>query len=876
MEGMDPKARLESVCRTAFAQLHPGGDEARQARLEMELAELTKLKGVPEYHLDHYDRKVRYADNEHNLFVEYLLGIAPDFDIASKPSFTTPEFPDQDIDYLVEIRDYLKNDYAPRVFGKDKCCSIGTYTTYGIKSSILDCTRIYEGDRDAAMKITKPMALKDEDGDVMTWESALDMYPEFKAWVEQNGEIAEAAQDMIYSRDVDWHKYGFKGEPPHRVRSTSSHAGGLVISSVPVALNVPLIRGKGGVPATAWAEGLHAQDLTLVGQVKFDLLVVDALEKIALAIKLIREEDPGFGKISAKPGGKHWSDRSYRNDPKCIEMANAGDLKGVFQFDSDGIRELAKFGGVTTFEDIVAYTSLYRPGPMDVGMHMTYCKRKRGEEEYEIHPLLEPVLKRSYGVMVYQEDVFRVLNIVGQIPLAECQGIIKAISKKNLAKVKGFQEAFIRNGQRTLGWSEAQMAEFWAAIESFAGYGFNRGHAVAYSNLSAQMLFLKAHYPVPFYTALMSCLKTADDRLPIYKRDAENHGVTIQEVDRNISRENFHARDGKIYWGFGKVKGIGEEMAGRIVANQPYEGLDDFLTRFGTEQNVVKPLVCLRVFNERDSHTLWRFYSQFKDAEGKRADAAKRWTKRQKELMAAISEKLGHDCTGLTPDAVAKIARGLGKDKEFAAWEKKYCRSHATVQANLDKPRLCWAAFDGDKCVAVDAVTETMLSDHYAAEEAYYGFVWRHPMRFLAGWDQTCTFDKHKVETAYGGSWPVDVELLKVSRCVSKKGNSYTQLEVQDADFRKERINVWEDDSKIFAEYLKAGNVLRMILAAPDGGFRTYQLESLPGPRWKRKKPDPQMAQYDCRVQLAGTMEEAKAAAEPHQPGIMPPNAVPE
>lgn len=1254
MDAADPKARFDGLCRGLFKQMYPQGDQQREARLTLELTELLKLRGVPEYFLDLYDRKVRYAENERNLFVVYLMGLAPDFDVARRPQFTKAEFPDQDIDYLVKIRDYLKNDFAPRVFGRDKVCSIGNYATYGIKSALIDCTRIYEGDRMDIMKLTKPMALKDDEGDPMTWESALDMYPEFNKWVQANEEIAEAAQDLMYSRDVDWPKYGFKGEPPHRVRTTGMHAGGLVISSVPVAEYVPLIRGKEGVPCTAWAEGLHSQDLTLVGQVKFDLLVVDALEKIALAIKMIREEDPSFGKLSARPGGPHWSDRSYRNDPRCIEMANAGDLKGVFQFDSDGIRELAKFGGVTNFEDIVAYTSLYRPGPMDVGMHMTYCRRKRGEEEYEIHPLLEPVLKRSYGVMCieentkvsladgsersikdmaagvpvhsynpstmrmevkdchgcgptrvgpgvrivlanglsvvltpdhkvwtsegmkeagtllagidhvgvpvkvpdgpgcggltaqhayllgrlvgdgnvagsqaslccgtsreeadrfarwlkdntafrasrvyfrtrcwyvaitsdrtglpaphhrrtavmewldqhgcrhrsrdktvpaavlcgmedvkwaflaglfesdgcgvvtkggsqvayfasaaegvlggvrrlcqslglsfhrcghkvyiwdtkllhagvsrhlhfkhlggrlsdgmcsgwvpsewvgrcrrqgesvrafcertglsrrnlgrgkkfvrprtaekagaavgdlryhkvvrveaverasfygmsvadnhnlvaggmvvkncYQEDVFRVLNIVGRIPLAECQGIIKAISKKNLAKIKVFKDAFVENGQQTLGFSRAQMEEFWAAVQSFAGYGFNRGHAVAYSTLSAQMLYLKVYYPVQFYAALMSCLKTADDRLPDYKRDAENHGVTIQEVDENGSRENFSIQGGKIYWGLSKVKGIGDEMAGRIVASQPYSGFDDFLNRFGTEANVVKPMLGLRVFDEHDGITMWRFYVQYKDLEGKRSDAAKRWSKRKKELYSSISETLGTDVSGLAPDSIAQLALRKGKDKEFQAWLKKYSRSHGLVQKWLNMPQFGWAAYDAEKCVAIDKVTQNLLDDLHTSQEAYYGFVWTHPMRFLEGWDPLCTFEKHKLETAFGGSWLVDLEIIKVARCISKRKTEYTQLEVQDADFKKERVNVWQEDSGIFREVLKAGNVVRMMLTAPNGGFKTYQLESRPGPRWKKRlQSGGQMDQYDYRVQLVGTMEDAKAIAE--------------
>src|SRR6185437_1732713 len=194
-----------------------------------------------------------------------------------------------------------------------------------------------------------------------------------------------------------------------------------------------------------------------------------------------------------------------------------GDLRLVFQFDSDGIRKLARTGGVTSFDDIVAYTSLYRPGPMDVGMHEEYCAHKKyslglpGGKPYKVHPKVSDILGSTYNVLVYQEQVMSYLNRVGNIPIEECQPLIKAISKKNKDKIEKFKNVFIENAQKTLGVTENEAKNLFEQIESFGGYGFNKSHAVAYSYLSWMMLYLKVHFPIEFYCSTMSALPTGDE-----------------------------------------------------------------------------------------------------------------------------------------------------------------------------------------------------------------------------------------------------------------------------------------------------------------------------------------------------------------------------
>jgi hypothetical protein len=237
-------------------------------------------------------------------------------------------------------------------------------------------------------------------------------------------QIAAAAKGLLYA-EIDWDVFGYK-EPPRRNRSMGTHAGGVIISSKPITDLVPLVRGKDGARASAWVEGLHGQDLSLVGLVKFDCLVIEALTKVSMAIDFIRKRNPGIHKIMAVPGGPNFSDLSYLNDPACLKAAADGDLKMIFQFDSEYIRKLAMSGGITSFDDMVALTALNRPGPMELGMDYEFVNRKKWKDSggregtaYHLHPLMEELVGTSYGVLVYQEDIMRVLNRVGLIPLSE-------------------------------------------------------------------------------------------------------------------------------------------------------------------------------------------------------------------------------------------------------------------------------------------------------------------------------------------------------------------------------------------------------------------------------------------------------------------------
>lgn len=462
---MRDRDRLLKLCIKGLETRGLINDQRYKDRLKKELKEID-AQGEHEYLLGLYDdfraKNIVFPENQNNLLVVWLLGLAPDFDVEQPPASVQGEFPDIDVDYLKDVRDYLKRTWAADAFGQEHICEIGTYGTSGIKSASLDMARVYDADKDVLQQITNKMADKDDEGHELEWDKALEIYPEFKSYCDTHPEVSDAASQLL-----------------DRIRTGGVHAGGLIVADrrldgfVPLEVRMVNKENPNGVICSAWTEGLNRQDLGPVGLIKFDLLVISNLMQIAIACQLIKERH-GIDKICALPDQWNFSDTSYLNDPKAIEMADRADLKCIFQFDSEGIRKLVKKGGVSSFDDLAAYSALYRPGPLNMGMDVHYCKRKRGEEPYNIHPIMEKSLGKTYGILVYQEQVMDILRVVGEIPDMHTEKVRKAISKKKVKEFIKYKEMFIKNGQKNLEANEEYVENLWSTIESFAEYGFNK------------------------------------------------------------------------------------------------------------------------------------------------------------------------------------------------------------------------------------------------------------------------------------------------------------------------------------------------------------------------------------------------------------------
>ncbi len=855
---MNAKEKLTTICTEALQAKNL--DERYAKRLKDELREIDAQNEF-EYFLDLADKKTRYAVNQNNLLVPWLLGVVNEFKVDEDPTFTYGEFPDIDIDYIDVIRDYLKHEWAPKKFGADRVCNIGNYATFGIKGAFQDMARVHDKSRSEIVDLTTKLGLKDDEGKVLTFDKALEMYPELKKYCEENEDVAKAVNKLL-----------------HRNRGMGKHAGGLIIANGPIEKFIPLVKNpKDDMISSAWVEGLHAQDLGPVGLIKFDLLVIKDLERIAMASNFVKKRH-GLESMCALPGQWDWSDLAYKNDEKSLDMAKKGDLLGVFQFDSQQIRAMVRRGGVDSFDDLVAYNALYRPGPLGMKMHERYIERKRGREDYEIHPLMEPFLYKTYGVLIYQEQVMQVLHAVGDIPLKDCYIVIKAVAKKKIKLFKPYKEMFLTNGQKNLGWTYEQVLDLWNQIESFAEYGFNKSHATAYVYIACRCLKLKAHWPLEFYAATLRC-ETVSEKMKEYKTEAEQHGVPVHPVLLNRSKEKFDIVDDEICFGFSNVKGIGEAVAERIVAGQPYAGFQDFLGRFGTDAEVVQALIGLRVFKDSDPVTLYKYYEFFKDKTKKRGDRKKRFSKTVQKLYERlkfllgpaqedyaefkeeyfqkwekvfdvdetieveeeVEETLFSSIDGVDPVTVKKkvmVQKQFNRWKELKKLWNSYQRSikgDETKTAAEEENKLSLVNFNPDEYTLDDELIK-LLRDEKECERTYYGFQWRTRLEESPDYTGGHTFERFKTEIEANGAgvFSVEVEIEKEELRTSKKNKSFTyhQLTVTDANGERGFITVWNDDWERWAPEMVKGNLLKIRVMAPQPPHKTYTFES--PPRHKR------------------------------------------
>jgi hypothetical protein len=848
----DSRDRLIRICVGAMRDR--GMDSSLlQERLKFELKEMDN-QAEHDYFLDSYDKKIKFSKNENNLLVAHLLGLCDDFDPSSEPKFVQGEFPDIDVDYLPIVQEYLRNDWCPRTFGRDKVVNIGNYGTFGIKSALLDMARVHGADYQEIQSITKNLQDKDEEGRPITWDKALETAPELASYCEKNPEIAYSAKRLI-----------------DRNRGRGKHAGGTVVSNINISDLVPVMIDTDGHPVSGWTEGLHDQDLQPVGLIKFDVLAVKDLLRIAHSCHLVKARHPEVVRISAAPGCSDWSDTSYLNDPKALELANRADTRGIFQFDGEGMRKLIKSGGVTRFEDLVAYSALFRPAAIGLRMHERYVERKRGREKWrdQVPECLREILASTYGILIYQESVMRVLNVVGDIPLIHCEKIRKAISKKKTSEFVKYKQMFLENGSRKTGWpiessDNKNMSFLWTQLENFSSYGFNRSHAVAYTFTSSRLIYLKAHYPLEFFCSTLA-LEGDEDKVKVYKREAERMGIKINRCDLNKSGVNYEIIDDEIYVGFSNIKGIGEDIAKRIVSLKPYSGLEDFLVRFGTDKRVVEPLINLGAFKECEPHVAWEFYEEYKKWTKGFQDKEKRQAKRRDELLESIKSMLSvepdpsllsHESVMAMGDGgVGPIARYLAPEfskEDVHRLVKKYVKSALDYEHKENFSKSNPISLENWKSTGKYAKDWPNV---FELERKHYGFSWDHPIQKSGGYMGGHSFSMFKDDDdiVTGG---VEVMVVKKPQeKVSKNGNKYHFVLVEDEDWNVEVVTFWAEDYARFKEELNywdekssRGHFLRMRVTRPGSNFKSYTFDS--PPKKIRYKVIPQDKDMDARLQV--------------------------
>ncbi|MGD1822950.1 MAG: DNA polymerase III subunit alpha [Pleomorphochaeta sp.] len=456
--------------------------------------------------------------------------------------------PDFDIDFCQERRGDVI-DYVTDYYGVEKVAQIATFGTLKTKAVIKDCARVLDISFSEANRIAKLIP----DERKMSVQKALEMSEELREIKAQGGvfetlfNVAERLEGLN--------------------RHISTHAAGVVIGREELTEYVPLYKD----PKTNAVSSQYTMDLIEeCGLVKMDFLGLKTLTLIKHCVELIHKKNKDF-KIETID----------EEDEPTFKMLQNGESSCVFQFESAGMQKILKQAKPTNIEDLVALNALYRPGPMAYIPQFIDGKHGRGEIKYA-DPALEDELKTTYGVIVYQEQVMKVAQIIAGYSLGQADILRRIMGKKKVYELEAQKKIFIE-GAAKKGHSKEHAIEIFEMLEPFAGYGFNKSHAVAYSVVAYQTAFLKANYPAEFLAANLTNEMNNPDKFKEYLSVAESMGLEILPPSINYSEKSFSVVNNKIVYGLAGIKNVGEVAVGKIIEerelNGDYKSFMDFLER---------------------------------------------------------------------------------------------------------------------------------------------------------------------------------------------------------------------------------------------------------------------------------------------------------
>ena len=552
-DGSAPEEFLTKLCHEGAEKRYGQITKQIKERLDREL-EVIESKGFAGYFLIVWDF-CEYAHKNKipigargsgvGTLVGYCLGLCNvdplRYDLLFE-RFMDPqrnEMPDIDID-ICQVNRGKIIDYVRRKFGH--VAQIITFGTMKAKAVIRDVCRVLGVPLAEADRLAKlvPFSLD------MTLEKALDSEPELKQAYEQN---------PLTRKVID---IGKKLEG--LARHASVHAAGVVIADEPLTNFVPLYKAPSSEDIITQFEGPMVEKVGLLKMDFLGLKTLSVMERACSLVKDIHGVDIDLDKIDLA-------------DAQVFELFSAGKTKGVFQFESGGMQNLLMKMKPDRIEDLIAANALYRPGPMI--LIPDYIDRKHGAKWNLPHPIMAEILDETYGIMTYQEQVMRICNRLGDIPLREAYTLIKAISKKKADTIAKERERFIA-GCVSKGLTNQQAEQIFEVIERFAGYGFNKSHSTRYALIAYQTAYLKSHWPVEFMAALLTYEMDNTEKIVDYIGECRQMGIKVLPPDINESGVDFtplylkdkteRNSDGVIRFGLAAVKGVGEKAVEQIIA----------------------------------------------------------------------------------------------------------------------------------------------------------------------------------------------------------------------------------------------------------------------------------------------------------------------
>ncbi len=571
-EGYTNEEYFRKLCMDGFAERYTDPPESYRERLEYEIGVISRM-GYVNYYLIVWDF-IRYAKEQGipvgpgrgsgaASIVAYCMHITevdPMKYALIFERFLNPErvsMPDFDTDFCQERRGEVI-DYVVRKYGADHVAQIATFGTMAARGAIRDVGRALNftyAETDVVAKLVPTMPLH------ITLKDALNVSPKLKEMYDGD-ERVKLLIDTAMS---------LEGMP----RNTSTHAAGVVITADPVCSYVPLSRNDDTIVTQYTMTTIEE-----LGLLKMDFLGLRNLTVIEDAQRQIRRIDPAFD-IARIPD----------DDPETFAMLAEGKTQGVFQLESAGMTNVCVNMKASSIEDITAIVALYRPGPMDSIPTFIANKLNHKKITYKT-PLLEPILKVTYGCIVYQEQVIEIFRSLGGYTMGQADNIRRAISKKKMKVIEAERKVFVYGDPKQgitgcigHGVPEAVAQSIYDEIVDFANYAFNKAHAVCYAVVSYQTAYLKCHYPKQYMAALMTSVLDSAAKISGYIAECKEMGIPVLPPDINHSEDNFTVEDNAIRFGLGAVKNVGRglirAMSSKRAEGGPFRSLEDFLQRMG-------------------------------------------------------------------------------------------------------------------------------------------------------------------------------------------------------------------------------------------------------------------------------------------------------
>jgi DNA polymerase-3 subunit alpha len=572
--------RLRDLANQKFANFYDPENQEAKTRLNYELDVIEKT-GFADYFLIVQDL-IEFAKSRSiptntrgsaaGSLVSYVLGITTLDPIRYGlyfERFLNPEriaSPDIDLDIADDRRSEII-EYIREKYGQDRVAQI---ITFGVMKARLAV-------RDVARALGMPYALGDQISKLIPWNAAIDQA------LETSQELRNLVQTNPDASSVIETARRLEGV----VRHASTHAAGVVISKEPLVNYTPLQHSSRSSSEIITQYSMY--DIEKIGLLKMDVLGLANLTTIKNALRIIKKvqgEDIDIDSIGF-------------DDPKVYELLARGETVGVFQLESSGMTHFLKELKPSRLEDIIAMVSLYRPGPLDAKMIPEYISRKHGKKKIEyLDPRMEPILKETYGIIVYQEQLMKIAQVICGFTMSEADTLRKAVGKK-IKKLLDEQRGKFILGAVKHGLAPNKANQLWEFVEPFARYGFNRAHAASYARIAYQTAWLKARYPAPFMAALLTSDYGNLDRIAIEVAECGRMGIKIipPSVNKSFAEFGVVPETGEIVFSLAAIKGIGDRAAEIIQEERKKNGLfvslADFVERMPKSLINKKTLECL-------------------------------------------------------------------------------------------------------------------------------------------------------------------------------------------------------------------------------------------------------------------------------------------